>query len=344
MRVAIVGAGAMGTLLGHGFCRAGHQVSMLDLPERVAQLRTVGQLTVISEDGTESAETPSTITSDYSKVGKNDVVVLATKSQDLSDVAQHLAKLVCNESTIVTIQNGIPWWYLSGLSNGYGDARIHCLDQKGLLERFINTSQILGCVAYPAAIMRPDGRVRHVEGSSFPVGELDGSVRDRTHKVSGLFQDAGFKSRIINDIRSEIWLKAWGALSINPLSALTRATMEDICTFRETRALVAKMMREAQEVAEAFGARFRHTIERRIEGARAVGPHKTSMLQDVENGRGLELDGLMLAVLELADRAGKEVPTIRTIYACAALLNESLAASHGQPCQTFGLGQLASTN
>ena len=173
-------------------------------------------------------------------------------------------------------------------------------------------------------MMEPDGRVRHVEGWNFPVGELDGSVRERTLVVSGLFKDAGFKSRIIDDIRSEIWLKAWGALSINPVSALTGATIEDICTFTETRELIAQMMREAQEVAEAFGATFRHTIEKRIEGARAVGPHKTSMLQDVENGRPLELDGLMLAVLELAKLAGKEVPTIRNIYACAALLNEKI--------------------
>ena len=184
----------------------------------------------------------------------------------------------------------------------------------------------MGCVAYPAAITEQDGRVRHVEGRNFPVGELDGSVRERTRLVSGLFEDAGFKSRIIDDIRSEIWLKAWGALSINPVSALTGATMEDICTFTETRELIAQMMREAQEVAEAFGAKFRHTIEKRIAGAQAVGAHKTSMLQDVENGRSLELDGLMLAVLELADLAGKEVPSIRNIYACAALLNENLCS------------------
>ncbi len=156
------------------------------------------------------------------------------------------------------------------------------------------------------------------------MGELDGADSDRARRVAELFASAGFKSRVIDDIRSEIWLKAWGALSINPISALTRATMEDICTFPETRELVAQMMREAQAVAEAFGARFRHTIDKRIDGARNVGAHKTSMLQDVENGHQLELDGLMLAVLELADIAGKDVPTIRSVYACTALLNQSL--------------------
>lgn len=324
MRVAIVGAGAMGTLLGHGFCNADHDVSVLDLPNRVAQLQSIGKLVVIDDEGSESAATPAIMTSDYSQAGINDFVVLATKSQDLPAVAKMISHLANDRTTIITIQNGIPWWYLQGLSHESGISRIQCLDPDGSLEQFIDPSQVLGCVAYPAAITEPDGRVRHVEGIRFPIGELDGSVRERTRVAASLFESAGFKSRIIDDIRSEIWLKAWGALSINPVSALTRATMEDICAFPETRELIAGMMREAREVAEAFGATFRHTIEKRIAGAQAVGPHKTSMLQDVENECPLELDGLMLSVLELADLAGKEAPTIRNIYACAALLNENL--------------------
>lgn len=324
MRVAIVGAGAMGTLLGNGFCKGGHEVSVLDLPNRVSQLQSTGKLLVVTSDGIESEASPFLITSEYSEIGSQDVIVLATKSQHLPQIAEGVAVLATDETAIVTIQNGIPWWYLQGVLDDVNNARINCLDPDGLLDRFISPSQIVGCVAYPAACIETDGRVRHVEGTSFPVGELDGIARDRTHMVSSLFESAGFKSRVIDDIRSEIWLKAWGALSINPISALTRATMEEICTFPESRELVAQMMREAQEVAEAFGASFRHTIERRIEGARAVGAHKTSMLQDVEAGRSLELDGLMCAVLELADLAGKAVPTIRSIYACTALLNERL--------------------
>ena len=325
MRVAIVGAGAMGTLLGHGLCKSGHDVSVLDLPHRVAHLRLTGNLVVVGENGVESAARPSLITADYSEAGPaHDIVILATKSQDLPAVARSVAGLVHDGATIVTIQNGIPWWYLQKLPGDYGGSRIQCLDPDGLLEQCIEPSQIVGCVAYPAAMMEADGRVRHVEGWRFPVGEIDGPARERTHMIAGLFEDAGFKSRVIDDIRSEIWLKAWGALSINPISALTRATMEDICTFTDTRELVAQMMREAQQVAEAYGATFRHTIEKRIDGARAVGPHKTSMLQDVESGLPLELDALMLAVIELAELAGKETPTIRSIYACVALLNEGL--------------------
>jgi 2-dehydropantoate 2-reductase len=246
-------------------------------------------------------------------------------------VAENISELTTEKSIIVTIQNGIPWWYLHGLKSDFGASRIQCLDPDGLLERYIDSSQIVGCVAYPAAMMESDGRVRHIKGFRFPVGELDGSVRERTRLLSGLFEDAGFKSRIIDDIRSELWLKAWGAISINPISALTRATMVDICTFAETRELVEKIMLEVQDVAEALGAKFRHTIEKRIDGAAAVGAHKTSMLQDVESGRALELDALMLAVIELADLSGKEVPTVRNMYACTALLNKNLLSA---PTQT----------
>lgn len=317
----------MGTLLGAGFCRGGHQVSVLDLPNRVSQLRSSGKLVVISPDGAETEAAPFLVTSEYSKMGVNDVIVLATKSQDLPVVAPHVASIAGNDATIVTIQNGIPWWYLDAIPHRFGTARLKCLDPDGLLRKFIDPEQLVGCVAYPAAILETDGRVRHVEGTKCPVGELDGQVRERTRKVSGLFESAGFQSRVIDDIRSEIWLKAWGALSINPISALTRSTMEEICVFAETRELIAQMMREAQKVAEAFGASFRHTVERRIEGAQSVGAHKTSMLQDVEKGQPLELDGIMLAVIELADLAGIEVPSIRHVYACTALLNQRLQAA-----------------
>ena len=331
MRIAIVGAGAMGTLLGHGLCRAGYDVSVIDLPSRIAQLESVGGLVVVSPDGVESTVSPTLATADYSEAGIHDVIILATKAQDLPSVAENVSELTTEKSIIVTIQNGIPWWYLHGLKSNFGASRIQCLDQNGLLERYIDSSQIIGCVAYPAAMMESDGRVRHIEGFRFPIGELDGSVRERTRLLSGLFEDAGFKSRIIDDIRSELWLKAWGAISINPISALTRATMVDICTFAETRELVEKIMLEVQDVAEAFGAKFRHTIEKRIDGAAAVGAHKTSMLQDVESGRALELDALMLAAIELADLSGKEVPTVRNIYACTALLNKNLLSA---PTQT----------
>jgi 2-dehydropantoate 2-reductase len=326
MRIAIVGAGAMGTFLGHGLCKGGHEVTLLDLPARIAQIQSAGKITVIGTDDAESSVVPSLLTADYAKAGVHDLVILATKSQDLPAIAHKIPLLADSSTVILTIQNGLPWWYFQGLDSDTGISRINCLDPDGSLERYIDASQIIGCVAYPAAMMEPDGKVRHVEGDRFPVGELDGSTRARTKKLVSIFEDAGFRSRVIDDIRSELWLKAWGAVSINPVSALTRATMEDICSFPETCSVIEQMMREVQELAEALGASFRHTIERRIEGARAVGAHKTSMLQDVESGRPLELDALMLAIIELADRTGKNVPTVKTVYACTALLNDSLLA------------------
>jgi len=327
MRIAIVGAGAMGTLLGHGLCKGGHEVSLLDLPARIAQIHSAGRIVVADPTGAKSAVAPTLATVDYGKAGVHDVVFLATKSQDLPLIAHKIPLLIDDSTMIVTIQNGLPWWYFQGMPSDHGISRIECLDPDGSLERHVPSSQIIGCVAYPAAMMQTDGTVRHVECDRFPIGELDGSTTERARQLLGLFEDAGFRSRVIDDIRSELWLKAWGAISINPVSALTQATMEDICTFPETCSVIEQMMREVQELAEALGATFRHTIERRIEGARAVGAHKTSMLQDIENGRPLELDAVMLAVVELAERLGKEVPTVRTIYACTALLNKNFLSA-----------------
>ena len=251
-------------------------------------------------------------------------MILATKAQHLPMVAQQASRLIGPETVVLTIQNGIPWWYLHGRSGDYSGARIQCLDPDGTLERFIPSRSIVGCVAYPAVRLDGDGQVIHVEGWRLPVGELDGSIQERTQVIASLLDRAGFKSRAIGEIHSEIWLKALGALSINPISALTRATMEEICTFSATRDLVKTMMQEAKNVAEALGATLRHTIDERIDGARSVGAHKTSMLQDVEAGRALELDALMLAVLELGELTRTNTPTIRSIYACTALLNERI--------------------
>lgn len=335
MRIAIIGAGAMGTLLGHGLCRARYDVSMMDLPNRIKQIQDSGGLTVVTPEGIESTVCPSAATTDFASVGIHDIVFLATKSQDLPALAPQISKLADKTSTVVTIQNGFPWWYLQNFTSAVQSSRIECLDPKRILERSIEASQIVGCVAYPAALMEPTGRVCHIEGYRMPVGELDGSSRQRTRQLASALCEAGFKSRIIDDIRSEIWLKAWGAIPINPISALTRATMAEICTFPLTRDLVRQMMFEVQAVAEALGATFRHTVEKRIDGAQAVGDHKTSMLQDVESRRELEVDALLLSVIELAAMVGKDVPTVKTIYACTALLNKNLLLNHGQkPSQT----------
>jgi 2-dehydropantoate 2-reductase len=324
MRIGIIGAGSMGILLCQRFQAAGHAVTLFDVPARVAQLKAQGAMGVVGVDGIRADFIPSLITDDYLAAGLQDFVFLATKAQHLPAVAEHIPVLTNGTSPVIGIQNGIPWWYLYGSSSPTSESRLQCLDADGLLERFIRPSQILGCVAYPAAMTESDGRIRHVEGDSFPVGELDGTVSERSTEIAAMFNSAGFRSRVITDIRSEIWLKLLGAVSINPVSALTRASMRDICSFPLTQVLIRTMMEEARGIAQALGVTIRHSIDRRLEGARQVGGHRTSMLQDVENGLPLELDAVMLAVLELAEICGVAAPTIRNIYACAALLNEGL--------------------
>lgn len=324
----------MGVLLGHRLARAGYRVTLIDRPEKVALLLSAGRLTVIGRDGEHSIAVPELITSDASAAGPHDLVVLATKSQDLPAVAADVPALSHDETAVLTIQNGVPWWYLHGLAVAPPDARLHNLDPDGLLDAYVDPARVIGCVAYPAAQETVAGTVLHIEGDRVPIGEIDGAERPRTRAVAAMLERAGFRSRILDDIRSEIWLKALGSLSINPISALTRATMEDICRFAPTRHLATEMMREAQGVAEALGATLRVPIERRIAGAEAVGPHKTSMLQDVEAGRALELDALMGAVMELAELTGLPTPTIRAVHACAALLDATLqrpAVAVGSP-------------
>ena len=326
MRIAIVGAGALGSLLGHAFARAGRRVTLIDRPARLAAIAASGGLVVEDPEGRRSLAMPELATPSPAAAGIHDVVVLATKAHDLPAIAGGLAPLLGPQSVCVTVQNGIPWWYFQGLDHRLAGTRLASVDPDGLLAKHIDASRVVGCIAYPAAILRPDGTVKHVEGDRFPVGEPDGQERPRTRALAQLFADAGFRSRVLPDVRAELWLKALGALSINPISALTRATMEDICTFPPTRALVAEMMREARDVAEALGVSFRHTIDERIEGARAVGAHKTSMLQDVENARPMELDALVLSVLELAALTGRKADAIRHVHACAALLDAQLGA------------------
>lgn len=330
MDVAVVGAGAMGSLLAHHLISADVSVSVIDRPQRAAMVEANG-LRVLDPDGAETSTRPARVSDSIAAAGPHDLVILATKAYDLPLIAPEIGGLLHSDSVVLTLQNGLPWWYfdrhapLPDLRTS--EPRLHSLDPSGTLRRAIPAEQIIGCVAYPAANLRADGSVQHVEGDKFPIGELDGVIRPRTQEISALLETAGFRSRILEDIRSELWLKAWGALSLNPISALTHGTMSGICEFEPTRTLVATMMAEAQSVAEALGIEFRHTIEKRIAGAHGVGAHKTSMLQDREAGRPMEIDALVGAILELAELTRTPVPAITAVHACASLLNNTVCAS-----------------
>ncbi len=324
MKVCVVGAGAIGGYMAVRLAHAGHDISAIARGPHLAAIRANG-LTLIEAEQ-ELVATKITATDRITDVGPQDVVLLALKAHQIAAVVDDLPALLGPGTVLVTLQNGIPWWYFQNLGGEFADRVVETVDPGGVLFNAVDPNRVVGCIAYPAATIAEPGVVRHIEGNRFPVGELDGSASDRVKMVSGLLEEGGFKARVLDDIRSEIWLKLWGNLTFNPISALTHATLVDICQFPMTRTLAATMMTEAQSIAERLGASFRVPMERRIAGAESIGKHKTSMLQDVEAGKPLEIDGMVGVVVELAEITGVEVPTLRALYACASLLNRTMQA------------------
>lgn len=322
MRICVVGAGAIGGLMAVKLSLAGNDVTVIDQGSHLAAIQKDG-LKLIWEDGSEHVAKLTAVGS-AAEAGPQDLVILAVKAHFLDQIARDVEKLLDNDTMIMTVQNGMPWWYFHNYKGPLNGTRLKSLDPSGVLDRYIPGNRIVGCVVYPAAAVTGPGVIKHVEGDRFPIGELDGSESARVQKLHDLLVEAGFRSRILDDIRSEIWLKAWGNLSFNPISALTHATLEDICTFKETRALAATMMAEAQVIGEKLDVTFRHTIEKRIDGAQSVGKHKTSMLQDVEAGRSLETEALIGAILEMGKLVEVPSPAIEAIYACVKLLNKTM--------------------
>lgn len=324
MKVCVVGAGAIGGYMAVRLAHAGHDISAIARGPHLAAIRANG-LTLIEAEQ-ELVATKITATDRITDVGPQDLVLLALKAHQIAAVVDDLPALLGPGTVLVTLQNGIPWWYFQNLGGEFADRVVETVDPGGVLFNAVDPNRVVGCIAYPAATIAEPGVVRHIEGNRFPVGELDGSASDRVKMVSGLLEEGGFKARVLDDIRSEIWLKLWGNLTFNPISALTHATLVDICQFPMTRTLAATMMTEAQSIAERLGASFRVPMERRIAGAESIGKHKTSMLQDVEAGKPLEIDGMVGVVVELAEITGVEVPTLRALYACASLLNRTMQA------------------
>lgn len=322
MKVCVVGAGAIGGYMAVRLAHAGHAVSAIARGPHLAAIRANG-LKLIEADR-ELVASDLTATDRVGDPGPQDVVLLALKAHQIVPVVDDLAALLGPDTVIVTLQNGIPWWYFQQVDGDFAGRVVETVDPGGVLLRAIDPGRVIGCIAYPAATITEPGVIKHIEGNRFPVGELDGRDSDRVRMISGLFEEAGFKSRVLDDIRSEIWLKLWGNLTFNPISALTHSTLVDICRFPLTRGLAATMMTEAQQVAERLGAHFRVSMERRIAGAESVGKHKTSMLQDVEAGKPLEVDGMLGVVVELAEMTGVEVPTLRALHACVGLLNRTI--------------------
>ena len=327
MKICIVGAGAIGSMLGVKLAHSGQEISLVLRGPNLAAVQAQG-LRLIDADGSESLLRPARATGRIADLGVQDVVILALKAHQVAALAPELPQLLHAGTRVITMQNGIPWWYFHKLGGEagrqYAGVAIKAVDPDGAIARHVPVDQVIGSVVYPAAeIIRP-GVVQVIEGNRFTLGEIDGSDTPSIRAISDAFKAAGLKAPVSGDIRSEIWLKLWGNLSFNPISALTHATLENICGHSETRELAAQMMREAQAVGEKLGVRFKVSLEQRINGAQAVGAHKTSMLQDVEMGRPLELQALVGAVVELGRITATSTPTIDTVYALASALARNL--------------------
>ncbi|MBK7614029.1 MAG: 2-dehydropantoate 2-reductase [Burkholderiales bacterium] len=329
MKFAIVGAGAIGGYLGAKLALAGEDVTFIARNRNLEAINAQG-FKLINEDGSEQVTRNARAVQQMAEAGVQDVVLITLKAHQLCEVVNTLPALFGPDTLVVSMINGVPWWYFHKLGGEFDGRALSSLDPSGAIARAIAPERIIGSVVYPAAELQAPGVVKVVEGNRFTLGELDGSRSERISALSQVMMKAGFKAPVSKDIRSEIWVKLWGNLCFNPISALSHATLEDICRFPATRELAAAMMAEAQAVAERLGVQFKISIAQRIAGAEAVGAHKTSMLQDVERGRALELQALVGAVLELGQITGVATPHIAAIHAVTALLGHTLAQQQGR--------------
>ncbi|HMP39895.1 MAG TPA: 2-dehydropantoate 2-reductase [Roseiflexaceae bacterium] len=324
MKIAIIGAGAIGGYLAARLAHAGTSVTVIARGANLVAIRNDGLR--LYENGNELVVRPD-VTDDPVAAGPHDVVVVAVKAQQLAAVVPLLAPLYHATTMVVPAQNGIPWWYFQRHGGEYEGRTVAAVDPDGILTAAIPIERVIGCVVYPATELTAPGVIRHIEGDRFTLGEPDGTRSERIQALAHCLTRAGLKAPIRPRIRAEIWLKLWGNLAFNPISALSGATLVEICRHPQGRALTAAMMAEARDVAARLGIEFNISIEQRIAGAEQVGAHKTSMLQDVEAGRSTEIDALVGAVAELGRLVGVATPHIDAMYAAVSLLE---AKRHAQ--------------
>jgi 2-dehydropantoate 2-reductase len=327
MRICVIGAGSIGGLLAARLARAGEDVAVVARGAHLAAIRKNG-LRLIESDGEFVVQVRAT--DRIGELGHQDCVILGMKAHQVADVVADAPALLGAETTILTAQNGVPWWYFFKHGGAHEGRRLESVDPGGVVADRLPIDRIIGSVVYAAAEIAAPGVIKHFEGNRLSLAEIDNSATPRVVALSQALTQAGFKAPVVSDIRSEIWMKLWGNLTFNPVSALTHATLEDVCRYPPTRALAARMMAEAQAIAEALGVRFRISIDRRIAGAEAIGKHKTSMLQDVEAGRAIEADALLGSVLEIGRVVGVAAPSLEVVYALIKLTAKSLQDRHGR--------------
>jgi len=312
VKIAVFGAGAIGGYLGAKLAAAGADVTFLARGPHLAAMQAHG---VVLLSGGERTVTHPRCVADAGEAGVQDTVIVTLKAPSLPGAAAQIARMMAPSTTLVMAVNGVPYWYFHGLEGKWRDRRVESVDPGGTLWEILPPSQVIGCVVYPAAEVVEPGVIEHTYGDRFSLGEPDGSRSARIETLSRLLVAAGVKAPVRSRIRDEIWVKLWGNLCFNPISVLTGSTLDRITTRPDLRALCRAMMGEAQGVAEALGVKFAVSLERRIDGAAEVGVHKTSMLQDLERGRPMEIDALLGAVVELGQVTGHAMPVSESVLA-----------------------------
>ena len=312
MKVCIFGSGATGGYMGVELARAGAEVSLVARGAHLQAIRENG-LKLLTGDEEHVAHAPAT--DDPKELGPQDYVIIALKAHSIPGAVEAIAPLLGNDTAVVTASNGIPYWYFHQHGGALQNTVLQSIDPDGKQWQFLKPERAIGCIVYPATEVVEPGVIKHVYGNKFPLGEPSGERSERVEKLSSLLTEAGFEAPILDRIRDEIWLKLWGNLCFNPISALTHATLDIIASDPGTRTVARAMMTEAQTIAEKLGVRFRVDIERRINGAGRVGAHKTSMLQDLERGRPMEIDALVAVIQEMGQLTQTPTPTIDTVLA-----------------------------
>lgn len=317
MRICIFGAGAIGGYMGVKLARAGADVSLVARGPHLAAMQTNG-LTLL-EEGQDPVTVPVNASDDPAALGPQDYVIVTLKAHSVPPVVAHMQPLIGENTTIVSGVNGVPWWYFHKHGGPLEGTRLASVDPGDAQWSGFGPERVLGCVVYPAAEVVEPGVIRHIEGNRFSLGEPDGSKSERALALSKVLTEAGLKAPVRPRIRDEIWVKLWGNLSFNPISALTCATLDVLCTDPGTRAVARAMMVEAQAIAEKLGVKFPIDVDRRIDGGAAVGAHRTSMWQDLDAGRPMEIDALVSSVCELGRLTDTPTPTIDTVLALIRL-------------------------
>lgn len=314
MKICVYGAGAVGGYLAALLTDAGADVSIVARGAHLAAIQRQG-LRLLARG--EELHVKLAATDTPARLGKQDVVLVTLKAHSIAAAVEGIRALLHQDTAVVSAVNGIPWWYFHGLDSPFGERHVESVDPGGGIWRGIRPERAVGCVVYPSAEVAAPGVVRHLSGNRMILGEPHGDRSERVVALASLLLAAGLKAPIRSQLRNDIWMKLWGNLAFNPLSALTGATLDVLATDPGTRQVARKMMDEGQAVGEALGARFAIDVEKRIDGAAAVGAHRTSMLQDLELGRPLELDAIVRAVRELGALTGVATPTIDMVDALA---------------------------